>query len=304
MTQSSLAAPLPFVSKVLQAYLRSRLRGANRITYTLARSVKSLQAVPITIADWPPVYMDLRFEICHEWLRENPWPSSPREIDEQNAMRQVVQLGDIVFDIGANLGLHTALLSRLIGENGQLFAFEPNPELFSCLSQTIANMNNATLYPYALSNESTDSVLFVPPHNPDVASLADWTQQEYGSTHTVVCEQRRMDDLVEAQIIPQPDFIKCDVEGAELKVFQGGFNTLNRTDAPIVLFEANIHTVRGFELEMSAAKDFLEGLPMPRYQVFEVQSGGNLAPCQTLSSEHSNLLAVPESRRSRLEIRD
>ncbi|MCY7322785.1 MAG: FkbM family methyltransferase [Phormidesmis sp. CAN_BIN36] len=303
MTQSSPAAPLPFVSKVLQAYLRSRLRGANRITYTLARSVKSLQAVPITIADWPPVYMDLRFEICHEWLRENPWPSSPREIDEQNAMRQVVRTGDIVLDIGANLGLHTALLSRLIGENGQLFAFEPNPELFSCLSQTIANMNNATLYPYALSNESTDSVLFVPPHNPDVASLADWTQKEYGSTHTVVCEQRRLDDLVEAQIIPQPDFIKCDVEGAELKVFQGGCKTLNCTEAPIVLFEANIHTVRGFELEMFAAKDFLESLSVPRYQVFEVQAGG-MAICQTLSSDHSNLLAVPESRRSQLEIRD
>lgn len=113
--------------KVLQTYLRSRSRGANRITYTLARSVKSLQAVPITIGDSPPVYMDLRFEICHEWLRENPWPSSPREIDEQNAMGQVVRTGDIVFDIGANLGLHIALMPRY-----QVFEVQKGGNLISC----------------------------------------------------------------------------------------------------------------------------------------------------------------------------
>lgn len=301
MVQSPPTTALPLIPRLLQAYIRSGLRGAYRTTFTLARMLKSLQTVPITIGDWPLVYMDLRFQGCHEWLRGNPWPSSPREIDEQLVMTQVVQPGDIVFDIGANFGLHSVLLSRLIGESGQLFVFEPNSEIFPALSQTIAGVGNGTLYPYALSDTSTDAVLFVPPHHPDVASLGDWTQKEYGPTHTVTCEQRRVDDLVAAKVLPLPDFIKCDVEGAELKVFQGAYTTLNRTDAPIILFEANIYTVRGLEVDLSAAKDFLESLPNPHYQIFEVQSGGKLVTCQTLNPVHSSILAVPETKLSRLK---
>jgi FkbM family methyltransferase len=59
-----------------------------------------------------------------------------------------------------------------------------------------------------------------------------------------MCEERRLDDLTTANCIPRPDFIKCDVEGAELKVFQGASKTLDCVDAPIILFEANVHTAR------------------------------------------------------------
>lgn len=300
MIQASAAYPIPAIARVLQAYLQTGWRGPYRTTFTLARFLKSLQTVPITIADWPPVYMDMRFRICHDWLRENPLPSSPRETDEQAVMNQVVKPGDIVFDIGANFGLHAVLLSRLIGETGHLVAFEPNSEIFPALSRTIAGLNNATLYPYALSDESLDSDLFIPPHNPDVASLGNWTEKEYGPIHTVVCQQRRIDDLVASQVLPAPDFIKCDVEGAEFKVFQGAFDTLNRTDAPIILFEANCYTVRGFGATLSAAKDFLEALVTPHYQMFEVRQGGQLVACETLNPVHSNILAIPESRLSRL----
>lgn len=290
--------PQPLLAQVLRILLRTNLKGKHRFTSWLAQRIATLQAVPIAIADWSPVYLDLRFIYTHQWLMGHPWQTTPREADEQAIMQRMIKPGNVVLDIGANLGLHTAMLSRWVGEHGQVIAFEPNPELLPSLRQTIAHMNNVSLYPCALSNETKTTELFVPPHNPDVASLADWTKEEYGSTHTVTCEQQQLDDLVSAGTIPRPDFIKCDVEGAELIVFQGAYETLNREDAPIVLFESNIYTVSGFGFDRWDAMNFLLELPAANYHIFEVEPNGQLTTQLSQDGEHSNLLAIPASKLS------
>lgn len=210
----------------------------------LARHLKSLQAVPIQIADWPPVYADLRLMNSHYWFLGTPFENSPIEIDEQMVMRRFVSEGDVVFDIGANLGVHTALLSQLAGAGGRVFAFEPNPELLSTLALTIDGMPNASLCRYALSDEDGEATFFVPGDHA-MASLSDWTATEpmaelrkrlaLGKARAIPVQQRRIDDLVEKGILPLPDFIKCDVEGAELKVFRGAKETLDRINAPVIL---------------------------------------------------------------------
>ncbi len=304
MTKGSHQTGLPLLARILRAYLRSSLRGQTRLTFLLARKLKSLQAVPITIADWSPVYMDLRFPASHDWLKGSPWLSSPREVKEQAVMRRFIKSGDTVFDIGANVGLHTVLLAQLVGPTGRVCVFEPNPELLPALRRTLEQLSNATLYPVALSDQSSESALFVPDDH-SMASLADWTSHEslkqwkhevgVGDTHTVICQQSRMDDLIDAGVVPQPDFIKCDVEGAELMVFRGGSNSLNRTDAPIILFEASEATARGFGFRAADTKDFLAGLALPHYRFFEVQEGGHLVSPEVFNFE-SNVLAIPQSK--------
>ena len=74
-------------------------------------------------------------------------------------MRRFVRAGDVVFDIGANLGLHTVLLAGL---RGRAFAFEPNPELLPTLEMTVQELGNTTLCACALSDEDSDCTLFVP----------------------------------------------------------------------------------------------------------------------------------------------
>ena len=95
-------------------------------------------------------------------------------------------------------------------------------------------------------------------------------------------------------MIARPDFIKCDVEGAELMVFTGGRKTLDCVEAPIILFEAREDCSRGFCLSRFAAVDFLNSLSWPSYQLFEVEEGGGLTPLQVENSPGSNLLAVPQ----------
>ncbi len=290
---------MPLVAKMIRAYLRTNLRGRTRLTFSLSQQLKSLQAVPITIAGGAPFYVDLRAGQSHELLKGTPWKSAPWEIDEQSIMRLVVSRGDNVFDIGANIGMHAVLLAELIAPEGKLCIFEPNAELLPTLSRTVGGLSNAALYPIALSNESREATLFVPEDH-SMASLADWTKgrAEIGEAHVLTCKVRRLDDLIANGTLPQPDFIKCDVEGAELMVFQGGEQMLNLIAAPIILFEANVHNARGFSLQSSAAKDFLANLAQPRYQFFEIQSGA-IGRLEQMDPVHSNILAIPQAKISK-----
>jgi hypothetical protein len=119
----------------------------------------------------------------------------------------------------------------------------------------------------------------------------------------VRCEFRRLDDLVAAERLPRPDFIKCDVEGAERRVFEGARTTLDRLDAPCILYEANTLCARGFGDSVSAATEWLSTLRHPGYRFFHVQPGATLVPVppQLHTRDASfNLVAVPASRIERL----
>lgn len=99
--------------------------------------------------------------------------------------------------------------------------------------------------------------------------------------------------------VPRPAFIKCDTEGAELKVFGGGREMLDRPDAPIILFEANVHNTGGFGFQVSDAMEFLGGLPSPRFRFYRVAGAGLPERIENFRGEHANILAVPEARRDR-----
>jgi len=292
------------LASLLRAYARTNLRGRTRLTLLLARHLKPLQRVPIHVGDWPPIYMDMRSLSAHSWFLGTPFESSPLEVNEQAVMRRCVRPGDVVLDIGANMGVHTVLLARLVGPRGRVVAFEPNPELLPLLERTLAALPNVTLHACALSDEHRESVLFVPPDH-TMASLADWTSADPAGrgragggsrAHTVPCRERRMDEILSAQGLPVPGFIKCDVEGGERLAFEGGRNTLDRPDAPFILFEARAHTAGGFSLKRSESAEFLAGLPKAGYRFLEILDEGALRPAAPSALSVPNVLAVPWAR--------
>lgn len=299
MTAATANPDLPLGVRLFRAYLRSPLRGRTRVAGFLARHLPALHCVPIRVGDWPPVFMDLRLGDALGWLRDSPWSASPLEPDEQRVMERVVRPGDTIFDIGANLGLHTVLLSRLAGPHGMVVAFEPNPLLVPCLRKTMSGLANARLVEAALSDQNGSSTLFVPLDH-SMASLARWVPGADGGSQDMECRVRRLDDLVAAGEVSLPEFIKCDVEGAELKAFRGGRGLLDRADAPIVLFEANVATVRAFGFDVDEPRLFLAGLEHAKYSFYRVGPGGVLGQLGPDQPFHSNILAVPESRTHRL----
>src|SRR5216684_2383008 len=202
---------LRFLPKLVRWYLKSGMRGSTRCTFALARRLQTLQAVPITINQRQRLWIDLRDGLSHLLLAGSPWATVPWEIDEQAVMRRLVRRGDIVFDIGAHIGLHTVLLSELTGPTGVVHAFEPNAGKLMALAVTVSALRNATLHAFALGERPGRATLFVP-EDESMASLADWTDGRVGPVGSATCEVKRLDDLIASRELPLPDFIKCDVE--------------------------------------------------------------------------------------------
>jgi FkbM family methyltransferase len=180
-------------------------------------------------------------------------------------------------------------------------AFEANPSKIPDLRLTATHLPNTTVHGLALSDRDTRAELFVP-EDETMASLRDWTEGRVGAIRRERCEMRRIDSLVNDGVLPLPDFIKCDVEGAELQVFAGGSRVLDSAAAPIILYEANGPSAGAFGLSISAATDFLRELPAPGYTFFHVQPAGEMRPIErfTPDCDYYNLLAIPRSRMTRL----
>ena len=280
---------------------RRGIKGQTRLTVLLANRLRSLQAVPITLPGCPPLFVDLRQDQAHELLKGTPWETDPWDIGEREVMRRVIRQGDTVFDIGANIGFQSVLISALVGPRGSVFAFEPNPALTPALRQTMKSLGNAELFVLALSNEDGDTRLFVPVYNP-MASLANWTKpwHDAGSVRGVPCKLRRVDGLIAAGALPRPDVIKCDVEGAELLVFRGARDLLNSPDAPVVMFEVNQSAAAGFGFAVGDAIEFLASLSGPGFRFYQIHPDGTLGLVDTPLPTFCNVIAVPAARTDRL----
>src|SRR5262245_22539404 len=228
--------PVPATAGVLPTlirwYLRSGLRGSTRCAFAFARHLKTLHAVPIVVNQRHQLWIDLRDGMSHSLLAGSPWATVPWESDEQSLMRRLVRPGNVVFDIGAHIGLHTVLLSEIVGSTGHVHAFEPNAGKAAALERTVAALPNAHLHAFALGESAGRVALYIP-EDESMTSLADWTYGREWHRRRTTCEVRRLDDLVSRGELPVPDFVKCDVEGAELAVFHGAGALLDRADAPI-----------------------------------------------------------------------
>jgi FkbM family methyltransferase len=117
----------------------------------------------------------------------------------------------------------------------QIHAFEPIQKTYSFLTKNI-NLNqvtNVVAHPFGLSDKQKDLTFYFYPEGSGNASSANLSERT--DTELVTCHVERLDDFVAVNKL-HVDFIKCDVEGAELFAFQGAMETLQR-DKPIVFTE-------------------------------------------------------------------
>jgi hypothetical protein len=60
------------------------------------------------------------------------------EPEAQAVMLQRIEQGSAVYDLGANYVMHALLMAKLVGASGRVYAFEPGPDIFKCLTENIA----------------------------------------------------------------------------------------------------------------------------------------------------------------------
>lgn len=134
----------------------------------------------------------------------------------------LLRAGDIAWDIGAHYGYAALIESAAVGERGRVFAFEPNPRNRQLLESHVRwnRARNTTVLPYAVSAESGE-MTFGWEENQRASSIASHLG---GSGWNVPV--RAVDALMAAGELPEPNFLKIDVEGAEADLLRGAAELL------------------------------------------------------------------------------
>jgi FkbM family methyltransferase len=161
------------------------------------------------------------------WLGSYEW-------DKQQFFCEVVREGQVVFDIGANVGFYTLLASCLVGPRGKVFAFEPLPENVRYLERHLElnECGNAEVLSLAMSDRC-GFASFSLSGNRFVGCL-----DEQGELKVRVSS---VDALVLEARLPFPDVMKIDVEGEELRVLRGASRTIERCQPLVLLATHNDH---------------------------------------------------------------
>ena len=147
--------------------------------------------------------------------------------------------GMVVFDCGAHIGEYTLLFSHLIGSEGKVYAFEPDPRLFPYLEENIRinalkqAVQNAVAVgdgegevPFNLSPDPTGSFVVARSRN---------------GTQTTKVSMISLDEYVYERRLARVDAIKIDVEGSELAVLQGALSLLRRRIPALLFIECHSH---------------------------------------------------------------
>ena len=139
------------------------------------------------------------------------------------------------YDIGANIGWHSLTLAARF-RDACFYCFEPIPKTYEHLQDNIAlnSFSNIQTFNLALSDSNSLHDFFFYNACSGNASAANLTGRS--DVQTISCPQKKLDDLLAEEVLSPPDFIKCDVEGAELLVFQGAKETLAQ-HKPMVMAE-------------------------------------------------------------------
>lgn len=173
------------------------------------------------------------------WYEENFW-----EPPIQVVLRDLCQSGDIVFDVGANFGGLTTVMSRMVGLKGIVCAFEASPRIIGkCQQNLLLNgCNNVQLYHTAVYSESHQQVPIYLGNflNDSIYNLNQSTSSEY-QVNTIA-----LDDFVqETGLIP--NLVKMDIEEAEFDAVKGMINTI-KTAKPHLILETQPHDTRCLDL--------------------------------------------------------
>jgi FkbM family methyltransferase len=154
-------------------------------------------------------------------------------------MARFCRPGMTVVDVGANIGVHTMALGRLVGPYGRVVAVEPSSESCRLLlaSARENGLGNVEIYPLALDDCEGWSYLIG--HLGSNAGFQSPSEAAFVEGAGWIVPTRRLDDLVSGAV----GFLKLDVEGAEGRVVRGGTRTIERW-RPVVVSEFSCEMLR------------------------------------------------------------
>lgn len=136
--------------------------------------------------------------------------------------------GDIVVDVGAHMGKYTIIASKQVGANGKVIAIEAHPGNYEMLNHNIKlnGLTNVIPLNYAVYSSKAKVKIYS-----NYTIMAERIQEEKVKEKFAEVNADTLDNILEQNVIRQEqiNWIKIDVEGAELEVLKGAYNTLSNS---------------------------------------------------------------------------
>ena len=171
----------------------------------------------------------------------NAWEAGGMRKSERptaEILETIVKPGMVVYDLGANVGFYTSLMSRLAGPEGHVYGFEPNPICLQFLRTNILlqELDNVDVLPVAVLDQAgrTRFCLNYGNSNLGLSEASGHFAAKAGHIVEVPCFE--LDHLIGRFSLRRPNLIKVDVEGVEHLAVRGMTRTL-KDHRPVLLLE-------------------------------------------------------------------
>lgn len=203
-----------------------------------------------------------------------------------------VQPGQTVLDIGAHKAGYLYYILKKTGRDGKVYAFEPQSVLYQYIQylKKIFQWQQLTVEHLALSDNTGKATLYIPENEVQkntspLATIVERPERnDFGAVEEVATDTL---DAYCARHRIQPDFLKIDVEGNELRIFQGGVNVL-KTCKPRIIVEIEarhvgrekVQETLDFMASLGYQGYFIQGLerkPIADFSFEKHQDTGNMA---------------------------
>jgi FkbM family methyltransferase len=171
------------------------------------------------------------------------YASNTYERTTTGLFKKAVKPGNVIVDIGANIGYFTLLSAKLAGESGKVFAFEPEPLNYDYLQKNVSlnSYQNIVVEQKAVSDTNGTTKFFICSYNPASHSINQcegmeaFADGEQAQGEHIEVETIFLDDFLKDKT-DRVDLVKMDIEGAEFLAINGMRKIIeNNKDIKIIL---------------------------------------------------------------------
>ena len=212
-------------------------------------------------------------------------------------LRRFVAPGDVAIDIGAEYGLYTVMLADLVGRDGRVEAFEPQPgplQFVRTVTRALGLQSSTTVHHGALGNRTGTATLSLPRRGGlpvhGRAFITDGSSglgpnEEFTAHREREIRLTTLDRAVEVLGLPSLSFVKIDVEGFEPAVVEGGAASIRRL-RPTLMIEIEDRHLAKFG---TRGQDLADELLRLGYSMLTLRDG-DWREVRTITDETRNYL--------------
>jgi FkbM family methyltransferase len=268
------------ISKTLHAIVRTKIIGAETMDDFVTSRILTISPLERIINS----HLQSPFEIKgHKMFLNKVYLNRSLGGESERMLTQIVEKeikkGDIVLDIGAHIGYYTLIFAKLVGTEGRVYAFEPDPDNFTILNRNIEinGYSNIVTEQTAVSNQTGRTLLHLSPNNPgDHRIYSSFDDRDY-----IQVDCKKLDDYFEGKQI-NVNFIKMDIQGSEALAAEGMRMLLERSKQLKVIIE---FWPDGLKRAGTSPEVFLESLNRSGFKfIYDIDGYNNAIRPATIQS--------------------